>query len=416
METGGDWASNWSCNQRVSCASRRANSVSGTEPARLLLEKLRHHPPHCAFARSKGALAQKAYATPQTAFVFCRNHTATGGPSGLKLNSSRGELWLPFELEMDVRKVGGGRNFGWGKQMAWAGKQALRAAFGDGHYATVASHAARWRKFCQWAREHGVRDARDVSRSELAQFAEHLSQETDRGISNGYAKNQLTSVNVVLESLRGDRALWVRPSDYIGQRTSVRTDAPEGLDRERLLPVVERLTDLGRARVAAVALLCREFGLRRKEASLLDLRLARHQAEHLGRINVVAGTKGGRGRSVDRWVPATEAGERALQFAVRAAEGNACLIPAENNLAQWLTRVSKHWSRSAAPLKAGSLRDLRAAYACDRYTQLTNEPPPVVAGQRMAAAAADHAARHVLSQELGHGRPSVLVSYIGSSR
>ena len=154
-----------------------------------------------------------------------------------------------------MRKVGGGRNFGWGKQMAWAGKQALRAAFGGGHYATVASHAARWRKFCQWAREHGVRDARDVSRSELARFAEHLSQQTGRDLSNGYAKNQLTSVNVVLESMRGDRALWVRPSDYIGQRDSVRTDAPAGLDRDRLRPVVERLTDLGKARVAAVALL-----------------------------------------------------------------------------------------------------------------------------------------------------------------
>lgn len=315
-----------------------------------------------------------------------------------------------------MRKVGGGRNFGWGKQMAWAGKQALRAAFGGGHYATVASHAARWRKFCQWAREHGVGDAREVSRSELAQFAEHLSQQTDRGMSNGYAKNQLTSVNVVLESMRGDRALWVRPSDYIGQRTSVRTDAPVGLDRERLQPVVERLTDLGKARVAAVALLCREFGLRRKEASLLDLRLASYQAVQLGRINVTAGTKGGRGRSVDRWVPATEAGGRALQFAARAAEGNACLIPIDSNLAQWLTRASKTWSRSAAPLGAGSLRDLRAAYACDRYEQLTGEPAPVIAGQRIAAVAADHGARQVLSQELGHGRPSVLVSYVGSSR
>ena len=97
-----------------------------------------------------------------------------------------------------MRKVGGGRNFGWGKQMEWAGKQALRAAFGGGHYGTVASHTARWRKFCQWAREQGVRDARDVSRSALAQFTEHLSQQTASGMSNGYAKNMLTSVNAVL--------------------------------------------------------------------------------------------------------------------------------------------------------------------------------------------------------------------------
>jgi len=51
------------------------------------------------------------------AFAVCRNHTATGGPSGLKLNSLRGSLWLPIEAAMDMRKVRGGRNFGWGKQM-----------------------------------------------------------------------------------------------------------------------------------------------------------------------------------------------------------------------------------------------------------------------------------------------------------
>lgn len=87
-----------------------------------------------------------------------------------------------------MRKVGGGRNFGWGKQMEWAGKQEVRAAFGRGHYGTVASHAARRHKFCQWAREQGVRDARDVSCSALAQLAEYLSQQTANGMSNGYAK------------------------------------------------------------------------------------------------------------------------------------------------------------------------------------------------------------------------------------
>ena len=227
---------------------------------------------------------------------------------------------------------------------------------------------------------------------------------------------RVTALRALLESLRGDRALWVRPSDYIGQRSSVRTDAPVGLDRDRLQPVIERLLAQGKERVVAVAMLCREFGLRRKEASLLDLRLASHQAGQLGRINVVAGTKGGRGRSVDRWVPATDAGRYAIQFAERAAAGNANLLPAGSNLAQWLTYVSKHWSRSANSLNGGSLRDLRAAYACDRYTQLTNAAAPVIAGQRIANTAVDQAARQVLSQELGHRRTTVLVSYIGSSR
>ncbi len=315
-----------------------------------------------------------------------------------------------------MRKVGGGRNYGWGKQMEWAGKQALRAAFDGGHYGTVASHTARWRRFCEWAREQGVRDARQVSPSELAQFAGHLAQQTGRGMSIGYAKNQLTSVNVVLESLRGDRALWVRPGDYLGQRSGVRGRAPEGLDRERLKPAIDGLIAQGKERVAAVALLCREFGLRRKEASLLDLRLARHQAAQLGRINVVAGTKGGRGRSIDRWVPATEHGKQAIHAAVRAAAGDNRLIPADRTLAQWLSSASKDWNKVARPYGLGTLRDLRSAYACDRYAQLAGAPAPVVTGERLADKADDRAARRVLSQELGHNRVDVVACYCGASR
>ncbi len=41
-------------------------------------------------------------------------------------------------------KVGGERNFGYGKQMAWAGKNALADRYGDGHYGTQAAHGDRW--------------------------------------------------------------------------------------------------------------------------------------------------------------------------------------------------------------------------------------------------------------------------------
>jgi hypothetical protein len=54
---------------------------------------------------------------------------------------------------------------------------------------------------------------RQITRSEVAQFAAHLRQQTDRGMSIGFAKNQLTSVNVALEPLRGDRRLWLKPGD-----------------------------------------------------------------------------------------------------------------------------------------------------------------------------------------------------------
>ena len=44
-------------------------------------------------------------------------------------------------------KVGGERNFGFGKQMAWAGRNALADRYGDGHYGTQAAHGDRWQQF-----------------------------------------------------------------------------------------------------------------------------------------------------------------------------------------------------------------------------------------------------------------------------
>ena len=60
--------------------------------------------------------------------------------------------------------------------------------------------------------------------------------------------------------------------------------------------------------------------------------------------------------------------------------------------------------------------ELRAAYACERYQQLTGAAAPVVAGGRQVSKEEDTAARWVLTQELGHGRIDVVSSYIGSGR
>jgi hypothetical protein len=255
-----------------------------------------------------------------------------------------------------------------------------------------------------------------LSTAELERFANGLAQQCGKEFSVGYAKNQLTTVNVVMESLRGDRSLWLKPGHYLGNRSAVRTRAPGAISRDRVRVVANKLIGQGKERVAAAGLLCRELGLRRKEASLLDLRLAKHQAETLGRVNITAGTKGGRGRYVDRWVPVSEHTIRAIDLASKAAGGGSTLIPAGQSLAQWLTKVSKEWSNAAASVDLGTLRDLRAAYACDRYAEITMAPAPVVAGTRVADKDVDGLARQVLSQELGHNRTDVVAAYVGSSR
>lgn len=315
-----------------------------------------------------------------------------------------------------MSKIGGNRNFGWGKQLTWAGKQALRQTFGNGNFGTVASHSHRWKLFVDWLREHGIRDARDVRQEALDAYGEDLAQRVREGVSTSYAQNLLSSVNVTLEALRGDRAIRVRPADVVGRRVTVRMTVPPGLDRSVFTAAQHSLRKAGNDRVAACVRLCRELGLRRREASLMNLRRALGQARRLGRVNVTEGTKGGRGRAVDRWVPVSALAFAALSISKEVAGRTNKLVPPNLELRQWLPRLTRGWRIAAKEHGLGNVRDLRAAFACDRYRQLTGAAAPVVQGARCVSKEADRNARRVLAIELGHNRVDVLSAYIGSAR
>ncbi len=88
--------------------------------------------------------------------------------------------------------------------MAWAGKNALADRYGDGHYGTQAAHGERWQQFCEHAREQGVRDVRQVTETLVATYGEALQQRVAaEEIAVSYAQNLISSVNVVLEAMRG---------------------------------------------------------------------------------------------------------------------------------------------------------------------------------------------------------------------
>ena len=200
-----------------------------------------------------------------------------------------------------MAKVGGGRNFGFGKQMAWAGKQALRERYGDGHYATVAE-------------------------------------------------------------------------------------------------------------------LARELGLRAREASMLDSRTALRQATTHRAVNITAGTKGGRGHRVDRWVPVSEGTLEVLERAVTAQGTTRNLIPAQMSRRQWHHHLHHTWSATADRFGLGKLHDLRASYACERYAAITGTRAPVCGGHRTVERDRDRNARLIIAEELGHARIDIVATYIGGAR
>ncbi|MGB5337959.1 MAG: hypothetical protein WBO06_02565 [Gammaproteobacteria bacterium] len=74
------------------------------------------------------------------------------------------------------------------------------------------------------------------------------------------------------------------------------------------------------------------------------------------------------------------------------------------------------WSTARDSYGLEKIHDLRAAYACERYEQLTGSQAPVIAGDRRVSRVDDHKARDVIALEMGHARRNVVATYVGSSR
>ena len=155
--------------------------------------------------------------------------------------------------------------------------------------------------------------------------------------------------------------------------------------------------------------------MRSEEATKADLGRLSQEASRLGKVNVLEGTKGG--RSAPRWVPVTADGRVAIQAALdaRPAGSRNLLAPGES-YAAWRSGELRDGREILHGHGAKGFHDARAAYACQRYKELTGHEAPAVAGHRGADRGADRAARAVIARELGHGRADVCRAYVGSSR
>jgi hypothetical protein len=215
-----------------------------------------------------------------------------------------------------------GRNFGYGRQLSYAGPQALRDLFGGGHYGTVKAHSDRWRAFVRWCRSEdgpGFNDARQIDQQTLLDYARHLRHQVEQDeLVIVTAQNRLSSVNRTMVALRGDPYVKMpSPSKTLGmRRTGIRSEVPQGQDLVQVKHIVETLCEHQQPRVAAIVQLARETGMRLREAILADLPRLQREAQQLGKINIQDGTKGDRsGASAPRWIMVNDHIRDALAFA-----------------------------------------------------------------------------------------------------
>jgi hypothetical protein len=353
-----------------------------------------------------------AWAQAHTLFFPSGRHGLPGLFSWLPA-CARGAALLRQEVAVGLYGGAEARNHGWGRSMSYAGQQVLDARYAGGHYGTVATHAERWDAFCGWAKEHDIRDMRDIRPEHIAAYAAAMREQ---GLAVSTMQNRVSTVNVIMAHAREGRWEPVSPREAVGEaRSQVRTEAPATRDRATYTAAADALRAAGLERAAAVLGLAREFGMRSEEAAKADLPRLQREAETRGAINVQEGTKGG--RDAPRWVPVTEGGRMALQQAVAARpDGSRNLLAPGETYRGWREGELRAGREILHEHGIRGYHDARAAYACERYAALTGHQAPTVAGERTAPRDLDRAARETIAKELGHGRVDVCRSYVGSSR
>jgi integrase len=175
--------------------------------------------------------------------------------------------------------------------------------------------------------------------------------------------------------------------------------------------------------VGAELRLARAFGLRVKEAVMLQPRLAEKSggrsvdpSEAARRyLELTRGTKGGRLRRIPIDTPAKRASLDAAKALV-SSESQYLADPART-LKQNLDRLHNVMKKFGVTRSALGVtpHGLRHGYAADRYEALAGAAAPVRGGAATDRAT-DERARLQVAEELGHGRIFVAAAYLGSPR
>lgn len=307
-------------------------------------------------------------------------------------------------------------NLGWGNTLYFAGFAAIDKAFGEGSHSTRASYADRWKHFTAWAESQGILDAREITLATLTAYGEQLSRQVQAGrMKVRHAQNLLSAAGVVLSLIRGDDHIKVSPSQIVGRRTGFRTTPPSGLDREQVAKAAEGLRRRGYARLASAIELARHLGLQRKEILEFDCKAAFEQATQQGSVEITSKlpSPNKAGKTADRWVPADEHALGALSRAAALQGQGTSLKPATMDANAWSETLKRMWVPIKAYSQIENMSDLRAAYACQRYEQITGFSAPAVSGRREAPKEKDKAARNLLCQELGLAKIDGMAIYVG---
>lgn len=286
-------------------------------------------------------------------------------------------------------------------------------------------------QFIESIKAVGIRDLNRVSSAHLESFGQQVAlrcSQTDASnpLTAKSGRNMISNVNRVLEIMRGDRALYIKPKDFVKtDLLSARICRETNEVAEHA--VMERWAALGEMglRIEAVNNLCIHGALRFEEAIKLNAKAALYQALATGAFLISSGTKGGQTRKLTLLPHFSEDAIKSLRVAALYQGDHHNLIPPELSESQFTNRAYG----SIRGIKGFMFHNARHTWARQTYYELTGHDPPVrFQGEKQtffesmalergitieAARALDTAARKYIAESLGHHRIDITAIYLG---
>lgn len=303
------------------------------------------------------------------------------------------------------------------RDMFTAGKILLKNRSPNG-FKTLADYSDRWRLFCIYADERGVKKMEDVTPAFVIGYGQHLQQQLAAGVysSASAPKNYLSAVNAIMRLATGGQWQTVRPSKDCGiERRQYIPKASKALPEAKHQDVQQVIGD----RLSRILDLQRTLGLRFKESCLFDAKAALKQLDKSGYITIKTGTKGGRPRRLS-----CDDGMRTAIAAAAKIQSGKSMMPKEMTYIKFRRECYQQANANEV-----SFHPERHTFAQKRYRELVNAPCPLEAGwehkgriARLAdylaiseteAKLIDEEARLKISMELGHSRVEISNAYLG---
>jgi hypothetical protein len=272
------------------------------------------------------------------------------------------------------------RNYGKGKSLKYAAKQALKEIKGN-RFSTLDTHCHRFNLFANFCQKNNTNNAVYISQYLFEKYSLIIMDRVLVGnISTHYAHNLISSINVVMHAFRRDKCIWLSPKELFGPRCHERKVAPN-LSLVSVKLACKKIRDKVGDDIALLIWIARILGLRLKEAILIDAKKSLKQAKNKGHVDIRKGTKGGRGKKVERLIESNKRIIFALEIAVNIQGKRSSFIPNDEKLITFYRLIHNVALPILKEFDIAKIHDLRAAFACDEYEHELGIEAPVISGE-----------------------------------